>query len=178
VNRHLILAGLAAVLVAAGCSSMSVHSDYDHNVDFSKYRTWSWLPKKSESMDTGAGISPIVKRRIADAIGEELSAKGFQKASSPDFYVVFFAGVQQRQELRSSGPVYGPYGYGFGWGATDIYTYTYEEGSLVIDVVDAKKNEAVWRGTASGVVGRDSGDGQKVDEVVRKVLMSFPPGAK
>jgi hypothetical protein len=51
-------------------------------------------------------------------------------------------------------PYYGGYGYygyygGYGHSYTDVKTYDYKYGTLVIDLVDAKANELMWYGAAS-----------------------------
>jgi hypothetical protein len=44
----------------------------------------------------------------------------------------------------------------------------------VLDFVDAKKKELVWRGTASGVI--DPGKtAEQINEVITKMLENFPP---
>lgn len=42
------------------------------------------------------------------------------------------------------GGVYRPYGYWGGTGSTSFKTYNYKEGSLVIDVVDARANNLLF----------------------------------
>jgi hypothetical protein len=55
-----------------------------------------------------------------------------------------------------------------------VDTYEYEVGTLVLDFVDAKKKELVWRGTASGVI--DPGKtAEQIDGIIAKLLDNFPP---
>jgi hypothetical protein len=71
-------------------------------------------------------------------------------------------------------PWWGPYG-----GSTHVSYY--EEGSLVIDVIDWTEKELSWRGVGTGVVkDRSSDDPEEMQEeinlIVAKILADFPPG--
>ena len=56
---------------------------------------------------------------------------------------------------------------------------TVPEGTLIIDLVDAKAKEMVWRGMASKALA-SSPSAEKMDEnvkkVVAKVFENYPPG--
>jgi len=56
---------------------------------------------------------------------------------------------------------------------------TYEVGTLVVDIFDARTKEAIWRGTSSKTL---SGDPQKnaenLNKAVVKMLKDFPPATK
>ena len=44
------------------------------------------------------------------------------------------------------------YGYGWGWygsGRTNTYVNEWDEGTLLVDIVDAASNELVWRGSVT-----------------------------
>ena len=51
----------------------------------------------------------------------------------------------------------------------------YDEGTLVIDVVDANTKSLVWRGVASGEVARGGSSGQRLEQAVQKMFARFPP---
>ena len=44
------------------------------------------------------------------------------------------------------------YGWGTPYAYTELPTYSYTEGTLIIDVTDAKTDELVWRGAVTGKV--------------------------
>ena len=66
---------LAAVLGAAGCSTLSVSTDFDKAADFSAYRTFSWK-------DTGDGLRPLWNKRIQGVFSDTLAAKGLKQVDS------------------------------------------------------------------------------------------------
>ena len=72
----------------------------------------------------------------------------------------------------------GYYGYGGLGVATTIYRHDYLQGTLVLDIIDTRTNELIWRGWANTVLDHDP-EPEKVqmyvDEAVRKILEEFPP---
>ena len=54
----------------------------------------------------------------------------------------------------------------------------YDEGTLVLDMVDARTNKVVWRGSArgavNGLIDNQRLMEQKIDEAVRRMLEPLP----
>ena len=54
----------------------------------------------------------------------------------------------------------------------------YQEGTLMIDIINAAKNELVWRGSATDIVDPDLSPEkktQKINNAVARILEKFPP---
>ena len=54
----------------------------------------------------------------------------------------------------------------------------YLQGTLVLDIIDARTNELIWRGWANTVLDHDPEPEEVhmyVNEAVRKMLEEFPP---
>jgi hypothetical protein len=165
-------------LALQACSSVSVKHDYDRGVDFQAYKTYAW--SETEMPDDELAKNPLVKKRVQLAVDKVLGSKGYSltETDQADFVVVAHAGIKERMRIQDYGrygwydPWWGPYG-----GRVDVSYY--EEGTLVIDIVDAKKKELVWRGTATGIV-RKYAKPEKMQEDINedagKILAGFPPG--
>jgi len=167
----IVIAGLIA------CSSISVKHDYDPAVDFSKYKTY----KLYEKAIKGDALSknPLVKKRVLVSLDKVLKEKGYKPAEDgkANFVVVAQAGIKERMQVTNWG------GYGWyhpGWGAYGGHTDVsyYEEGNLVINVVDTKKKELTWRGVATGTL-KESSSAEEMQErlnhIIAKLLENFPP---
>jgi hypothetical protein len=66
---------------------------------------------------------------------------------------------------------YGPY-----WQRTPTYVYSYREGTLIIDLMDAKNN-LVWRGSAAAPIEEVYSPEQTtklVNKAVSKMFKTFP----
>jgi len=112
VPRGMLL--LCAVLLAAGCSSVSVSHDFDSKADFASLRTYSWLTapeSTSESVKKELQTNSLIEVRVKKAVNQQLAAKGLKETTQdPDFLVAFHTGVQDKTDVQSWG-----YGYGY-WG--------------------------------------------------------------
>ncbi|GJL59094.1 MAG: hypothetical protein NPIRA03_19510 [Nitrospirales bacterium] len=124
------------------------------------------------------GANHMARQRIQDAVAAELANKGYIEiiAGNSDFYVTYYVGREERIRVENMrGPLMRPY-WGMGMGYTEVYQY--EEGTLIIDLLDGKKQHIIWRGVAKGVVdwkGTTGGQTGLINEAVQKVLAQFPP---
>lgn len=164
------------LVVSAGCQPIEVGFDYDRSTDFTHYKTYDWAPVNGDAEDPRID-NDLLRRRLHSAVDTELSGLGFvRNAEQPDLLVGWNAAVERRVEVIEMGNRYG-YGRG-GWydGATS--TRSWEEGTLIVDFVDAARGELVWRGTARGevdVFAKPEEKEQRMQEVIQKLLANFPP---
>ena len=169
---------LLAGFVAVGCSSRSVNFDYDRGADFSSFETYAW----HEGDQSIKEEDPLGHQRIMDAVDQQMSAKGLRKAgSSPDVYVTYVGedDEQVRMDTTHMGYDYGAdwyWGGGMGMGSSTTQVRTYTQGSLIVDIWDAKKKQLVWRGIGSDTVsGNPESNAKKIDKVVADMFKRYPP---
>lgn len=169
------LAALATVVAALGCSTLQISTDYAPGTDFSKYKTFTIKegnPPKNQ----------IAAERVKSALTGALEAKGFKGASEGgdlNVFVHFQAGKET--QLNTTGYGYGGWG-GWRWGGYGgMQTTTVQEiptGTLVVDLVDGKTNNAVWRGIAKDEISTSATPeerNQKVADVFAALFENFPP---
>ena len=181
--RPYLLIALLAGVAALACSTLRVSTDYDPAVDFAKFRTYAWLPEEPTPTGSPRLDSPLLHERIRKAVDRALEAKGFQRTEAPDFLVRFDLTSQRKLDVSTyNSGFYRGYGYWVSIPQTEIREY--EEGSLVIDVIDREEKKVVWRGIGQR---RLRGEGapedpeelqKRADEVAASVLKSFPPTPK
>jgi len=163
-------------LTLAGCATMNVNSYLERGVDFAQYRTYAWGP--TEALPTGdprLDNNPFFKNRLEGAVEKQLTAKGFEKTTStaPDLLIHYHAHITQRFDVDT---VDRERGY-----CSDNCEPTvgaYDEGTLVLDMVDTRTNKVVWRGSArsvvNGVIDNQNLMEQQIDEAVRRMLDELP----
>ena len=175
---------LATLALLAACSPLSVNYDYDNTADFSKYKSFAWMAKPS-SLPSNPASSPqnsdLLDRRIRASVEAELKARGLNEdAAAPNLLVVYHLGVQDKLQVTDYGYTYSPYYWGGGGRQIDVYQY--QEGSLIIDLVDAETKNLVWRGSGSKVIENTQMSPEqmqaKVAEIVGSIMASFPPKGK
>lgn len=170
-----MILSVTALLILVGCSTISVNQDYDPEYDFSKLKTYGFVPLSSE-----AGIDQLSADKLGAAIKNELDAKGYAVSDKADFGIALMFSSKTKTNIQSYG-----YGYGYGyWGRPGMYgtggvdVTQYDEGTLVIDVIDMAEQKLVWRGIGSGAMEQSptvEERTQNINNAVNKILAQFPP---
>jgi hypothetical protein len=147
-----LLIVLLFALTAASLAAQ-VKTDYDHNAHFAQYRTFSWEKVKTRD--------PLLVDRIKDAVNRTLTAKGWTPAESGgDVSIVAVEITQQQQTLNTFYDGFGGgwrwRGFGGGFGDSTTTTETYNVGTLVVDLFDAKSKNLIWRGSASDTLSNNA----------------------
>ena len=177
---------LTIILFFVACSSSRIQTDYDNQADFSSYSTFAWYQQETTDGPT-EGPSQIVDGRIRRAVVENLRAKGFSPAepSGADLAVTYYASLNSQMQFHTTGWAYGGgwgwgprwgYGYGYWPGWTTTTVHTYHEGTIIVDIIDREKNQLVWRGVTTRVLGQKSHSDEKIGQSISRVFVDFPPG--
>jgi hypothetical protein len=158
-TRVPFIATLVAAAALAGCASgPDVRGDYDRAADFGKYRTYNFM---AAADGNNAEFRSISQQMMQRAASREMEARGYVKSDTPDLVLNFKGKLEEKTDIQSTpAPMYGPsWGYGGwygapygGYGATEVTTRRYKVGTLVMDVIDREKRQAVFQGGLEGVV--------------------------
>lgn len=168
---------VAAAVQAAGCSSISVATDFDESTDFSALRTYAWMPR-AEGEPGPFGGNTIVEKRVTIAVEKQLAEKGlFKDDASPSFRIAMHALTREHLDVTTwpswGYGWHGPHGWG-GW-SDHVEVTQYTEGTLVLDFVHPATRDLLWRGVARSVIDSSTGSQEFVDEVITKLLAEYPP---
>ncbi len=174
--KRIFLAAISAALFGAACSSLQISTDYDKGTDFSQYKTFSWH-------DTGDIKNDILARRIEAVLSDTLAAKGLKKVESGgDVWLVAHGRLSKQTQINTYNT---GWGYGYGWyGGMGMSTSTVSEipvGTLIVDLVDGKKKDMVWRGIASDTLDPQAAPEEREKRlrgVAAKLFENFPPAKK
>ena len=114
------------------------------------------------------------------AVTEELLSRGLEPTEEEfaDFYVTFFGARKQMQEVKGAVSIgsAGWYGVNQYWesGWTKVVVSDYVEGTLVLDIVDAKTKQLAWRAYCKGVIRDPSKRDKIINKAVAKAFKQFP----
>ena len=173
---------VAVVAVLTSCSSIKVVADVDQTVDFSKYKTYSFLGWQQDSDQI---LNEFDKKRIHDAFIKEFEARGLSPvAENGDMDVSLFIVLDQKTSTTAYtnyyGGGYGMYsryrgGWGYGYASTTYSESDYLEGTLVMDVFDGESKKQVWQGVATSTVSENPAKREKTIPVKISALMKKYP---
>ena len=152
-----ILVLLLAGMLSACSSGLTVRSDIDPTVDFSKYKTYNFF----DPMGIESGYnSPIFGEHFRASIGNELSGRGYRTSDNPEFLINVTIRGDDKVKMKSytapymTGGYYGrpggaSYGSAVGVGVAAGRSATMTtEASVFIDFVDIEHRAVVWQGVA------------------------------
>ena len=151
---------LSIMLITACGSTTKIHSDYDHSLDFSQYKTFGYYsPMGIENPN----YSSLLGQMFRDAIDAQMLPRGYVKSNNPDILINVSARLEDKTKVTTTtdpmmyggyygyrGGMYDPWG-GYGYGTT-THVSQYTEGTVNVDMVDRNQKRMVWEGVAVGRV--------------------------
>ena len=171
-KKYFFLLLASATLGLTSCSPFNVKSDYAETANFNAYKTYKLRIDDLK-------LNDIDKDRVLNEVSRQLQTKGLSVSDNPDLIVNVKANHKKIQDVQST-QLYGMYGWGgpFGWGVGVNRTWTsnYTQGSLIIDLIDAKTQKLVWQGVGSGISVDSPKQKQKqIPEIVSEIMANYPP---
>ena len=166
---------IAAVALVASCASgPTINTDFNPGTNFAQYSSFGF--KATEQIP-----DPIVESRIQSAVAAALTSKGWTRNDqNPAIWVVPHVQLSEQTQLNTYNTGWG-YGYGrWGGGPSTTTVEKIPIGTVIIDLVDAKEKQMVWRGTASNTLQQGASPEkrqQNLNEAMQKLFAKFPPGA-
>lgn len=151
--------------------AQSVSYDYDKTADFSKLKTYAWVP--------GTNLrDELNHKRIVDAVDAQLVKKGLTQvdpSAHPDILVaynaVFNTNLQVHGYATGAGYRFGPYRSG---------SARVEEvmmGNLIVVLVDGTTRSLLWRGIATREVDVKADPEkreQNINKAAEKLFKNYP----
>jgi acylphosphatase len=164
---------LLLIIVTAARAALAAEAkyDFDHQVDFSQYKTYSWAKVEMPS--------PLWNDRVKYAVDQALSGKGWTKVPTDgDVSIVAVGTTHEKQTLRTFYDGFDGWMWG-GFGDAVTYADNYKVGTLIIDMFGTKTKKLIWRGQVTDTLAGDpEKNREKLDKAVKKLFEKFPPKAK
>lgn len=177
-----VLAVCAALLLAGCATGPRISTEADPRADFSAYSTWAFHdPLAVETYGYETATSEIVKH----AVNREMQARGYAyDAQDPDLWVNVNAYMQRRTDVSSIPTV--DYSYYYHYRArryvavpywhdrTHVSRYT--EGTMNVDLVDARQNRLVWEGIAVGRAANLTVENRepRINQAIAEIFARYP----
>jgi len=174
-SRYSLALGFAgfAVLAAAQEFKLSkdgpeVKVDAAEGIDFATYETFAW----SETQEPAS--NPANHIRVTRAVERELVAKGLKAAGHqlPDLRLHYFGRIEKKIKGTSHlADTYRP--------TADVKTVVdfsrVKEGTLILELIDRKSDQIVWRGVATEAVAPPDETEAQINRMVKALVQRYPP---
>lgn len=177
------------LLIWSACNPIRVISDYDLRADFSQYKTFA-LSEPRDVDPTDPLLNQLNQNRLRREITEQMEQRGYtQSDDDPDLAVNIYVKITPYHEVYVARDYhlpywgyyryYGHWGYyrywGPGWTPMRDIVREYQEGTLVIDLVDTKENQLVWHGVSVGLLEELPSDPNAlIRQAVKAVFDQYP----
>ncbi len=166
----LFFATLILLSIPAATQAQSVKIEYDHQTDFTKFKTYVW----------GKGLSasnPQIHALIVSEIDRQLQSKGWIRVEGEaDLRISYSVSLDENintsaveyvksdyQKWGDHSPVYGP------------TMVALPMARIVLEATDVATNKLVWSGRAKNAYTANQARGQRrINKAVEKLLEKFP----
>jgi hypothetical protein len=186
---------LAGVLVLAGvvaCASNEVHvrTAMAPDANLSTERTFRFLPMTTSRRDTNVAQdrnpmfeNSITGREVRHDIERELGQRGYThvRDGDADLTVAYYIGSKNRLQVTDYNYGYPFWGWrGWRWGSAWVVgperqVTEYEEGTVIVDILDGAGKKLLWRGVGRSEVPDDPQDYAKaLNRSVSAILKQYP----
>lgn len=172
----LLVASLLSML--GGCAS-PVDVRFDPRVDFTRYRTWDWIPGPAGRLDPSGGSPHHLGRRLMRCVERELASRGL--ARDPEHAELLVGArlrvqrklmvVRETSAVQHVASMHDSASYDVQ--ATRTRLQPYESGRLEIDLATPRGMRVIWRGVLEREVRGEIAS--HLEELVARLLESFPP---
>jgi len=163
--RALLTSSLFLLFCVASTMAQSVQTDFDHNFNLAKLKSYAFAPQVRGPNDP-LSASPLNDRRIHDALNTQLRANGLDEAAQPDFLISYFVTTRKNLDIRDNRlGLFQRMG-----GSINVNQVT--EGTIVVVFTDRALNQEVWRGYVAGTVNPKDLD-KDVNKGISKLVDKF-----
>lgn len=166
INCCAVLVCLLSTVVLA----QSVYVDYNHAIDFSKFKTYAW----GQGPNPNAIQDSILLQSAQTEINSQLGMKGLQmvqESQNPDLVVVMSSGMKQQTSYNA----WGTGGWRWGGGMASVTPETSDIGTLVVDIYDANGKQMIWRGISQDTLSMKGTKNEKeLNKAINKMFKQYP----
>jgi hypothetical protein len=168
-----VSAGAVALFTLACGYSIKTATDYDRNVSFSNYHSFSIMKGNSSG-------NPLMDQRAVGDVASALTSKGWSEVpeGQEEATVVVHATTKTKHTYETLYDGWRGWRRWGGLGGATTFVQDYKVGTVVVDIFDAKSRQAVWHGFASDALSDNARSNAKAtQQAIDKMFDSFPPGS-
>lgn len=168
---RLVLVLIFSICVTS-CSSVTIDDYFFKTADLTSYKTFDWLSRPHAMLIVKEGRGQVEKL-LKESVNEQLTARGLsQKADSPDLLISYLVGAELINADDSSDKV---------GEQNNPAAQQYSEGAILLDFVDAKTRELLWRVAAFGIEDRNptpERNKEIIEKTVERMFKNFPSASR
>ena len=191
-KNYLFGISVILILLIVGCGP-KVSTDKKTSRDMSNYSSYSFLPNQDTILNSNYD-NEYVNEIVIDAINKNMREQNLRlERNQPDLLVYYHLMFDEEMAVNAS-PIYTDYSYyrpGYYVGpyyrnyiynnyftiprlsGTGIEQVPYKEGTIVVDLIDRRTNEIIWRGRANDIVQPNDLE-EEIRTYIDEIFEEFP----
>jgi len=158
---------LLVCIASAVAFGQQVSVNYNHGASCSNYHTYAWASNNANQIQNS-----ILAQVAQQDINSAMQGKGLamvQESQNPDLILTANGGMKQQTSYTAWGM------RGIGGGMGSITPQQNVEGTMIVDLYDAKSQSLVWRGIAQDTLSNNGNKNQQmVQKAVQKMFKQWP----
>lgn len=174
ISVHMTRTFLLLLILSACSHELRIYTDFDRDIEIHRLPNYQWLDAKSiESRNDPIHVNELTGKRIKAAVDKQMYQKGYTRSDSGAQIVVHYhITVENRVAFRPE-----PLGYNYSryWVENRSDAYRYREGTLILDFMDSRNCDLIWRGWAVSILDDNKPvDEELINQAVEEIFMAFP----
>lgn len=175
--RMRLITPLLAFLVVACSPDIIVNTDFDRSVQLPKLTNYNWLPVKNiEARNNPLFFNELNDARVKTAVNKQLADKGYKlNEMNAEFIVHYHITIEDKTAFRPE-----PFGYNYSpyWKREEMEAVRYREGTLIVDLMDTRNCNLIWRGWATSILDdQNLVTEELINRAITKIFEKFPESA-
>ena len=182
INIKTAIVAVLSIGLLAGCAS-SAHIEKDETVNFSKYKSFTWLHGENGKLENQ---SDLVESKIRAAVTKEFEKIGWRESKNRPDVILDYDVLVERSSKNEKEPVYSqpfsrlvynPYTrryatiyYPSQFLGYDSYEKVIKEGTITVTMIDAKTDKTVWQGWTTGEVNNRNLTNKEIQKAVATIF--------
>ena len=169
-----VAAFAATLLVAAGPAFAGVRTATSPDAHLTAFRAFDLMKQPADAPAHGSS-----DRALRTDLVKGFEDLGYIRSENPDFLVAYYVAGKDDLDvaLWDYGYPFHPrwFGPGRDWGTETEFATRYPRGTVLVDVVDARTEEVLWRGhDVADIAGSETQYEQDLSKTLTAILQRFP----
>jgi hypothetical protein len=166
-KRRFALCAVLLCMTSAVAFGQQVSVNFNRSVSFAPYHTYAWGASNANEIKNS-----ILAQNAQGDVNTALQSKGLrmvQESEMPDLLLTVSGGMKQTTSWSAMGM------RGIGGGFGSITPQQNVEGTMIVELFDAKTQSIVWRGIAQDTLSNNGEKNTKtVANAVNKMFKQWP----
>jgi hypothetical protein len=172
------------IITLASCTQMQFRVTHrtNPNFDYGQIKDFEIVKNKQDKIENLKVDDKWLNLNITNAIRETLQNKGLvENNEQAKFAVSYYVVLEMVTDTLAIDHYYSNYYQYSTYPSTALPQYkkiAYNKGTLVIDIVNKKTHQRIWRGTAESVIQEKTDQKkreQNIKKAVNEIFKKFPP---